>query len=79
MSRELTEPPDPKAKALKALAERKKHPPEHIDNSRLCAGSPMYFYCHECGHTAEVCPESYTWRPKQFCDECQDMKDKGWL
>lgn len=64
---------------LEALAARRAHPPERIDNSRLHAGSPMYFYCISCGHEADVLPENYTARPRTLCSACQELKDLGWL
>lgn len=68
-----------KTAALKDLAKRKKRQPKHINNADLYAGSPMYFYCVECGHESDVLPESYTCRPKQLCVKCQELKDKGWI
>lgn len=71
-----------KAFALKALAKRRKEneKKEKIDNSTLYAGSPMYFYCKTCGGLADTVPENYFINlPKQLCDECQALKDLGWL
>ena len=68
-----------KKKALAALALRKRHRPKQIDNASLYAGSPMYFYCRVCGHLADTKPESYMTPPKKLCDECQKLKDAGWL
>lgn len=65
--------------ALKALAERRANRPVRIDNASLVAGSPMYFYCISCGHLADVKPEEYTTRPARLCDECQALKECGWL
>lgn len=69
--------------ALAALAERKANPPEKIRNEDLHAGSPMYFYCRECGHLAHTRPEFYnpiTDGPtKRYCDECQKLIDEGLL
>lgn len=68
-----------KKKALKALASRRKNIPEQVDNSRLIAGSPMYYYCKTCGHLADCLPECHIYPPKQLCNECQALKDLGWL
>ena len=65
--------------ALKKLAERRANPPKQINNSSLYAGDPMYFYCICCGHESDISPESYTCKPKKLCDECQALKDLGWL
>ena len=65
--------------ALKALEERRKNKPEQIDNARLHAGSPMYFYCISCGHQSDVLPESYIGRPNRTCKECRALKNLGWL
>jgi hypothetical protein len=68
-----------KSAALKALEHRRKHKPKRIDNSSLPAGAPMYYYCKACGHIADVLPESHLFRPRQLCEECQALKDLGWL
>ena len=67
--------------ALQALhARRKANAKEKkIDNSSLYAGSQMYFYCKSCDGLADVLPESYISPPKKLCDECQALKDMGWL
>ena len=73
------EPMTPKEEALAAFRKRKNNPPTQIDNASLYAGSPMYFYCHLCGHESDVLPEDYTWKPKKICSACQTMKDMGWF
>lgn len=62
-----------------ALKSRRETAPRKVDNSRLPAGSPMYFYCVACGHLSDEKPESYTSAVKKLCGECQAMKDLGWL
>jgi hypothetical protein len=69
-----------KAKALEALAERRKvNAKENWGTltSSLPAGSPMYFGCITC-NAAIVVPESYLHKPS-LCNECQILKDLGWL
>ena len=61
--------------ALDALARRLSDQPKQWDNSALPAGSPMFFYCKVCGHTADVLPESYWGRPAQHCTQCQELLD----
>jgi hypothetical protein len=61
-------------RALIRLAKRLAKRPEQINNSRLPAGSAMYFYCKICGHFSDMLPESYTCRPQQYCDDCTDLK-----
>lgn len=65
--------------ALQQLEVRRSNQPKKINNSLLSAGSPMYFYCKSCGHLSDVLPESYVGKPKKLCDECQALKDLGWL
>ena len=67
--------------ALEQLKKRreKNAKEEKIDNASLHAGSPMYFYCTACGGLADTKPETYTDSPKKLCDECQALKDLGWL
>ena len=71
-----------KEAALLALRDRRKESAKEgyrIDNSSLPAGSPMYFYCISCGCVADVLPESYNCQPRKLCEECQALKDLGWL
>lgn len=68
--------------ALKALAQRRANKPKQVDNSSFPAGSPMYFYCKSCGHLSDALPENYLPgpnRPKRLCNECQALKDHGWI
>jgi hypothetical protein len=48
--------------------------PEPIDNSRLVAGSPMYFYCKACGAYITSLPEGYLTVPPRYCEACEDLK-----
>lgn len=48
-----------------------------IDNTKLYAGDPMYFYCPGCGAEIVV-PEDYLDKP-DHCPECTLLKKKGWL
>jgi hypothetical protein len=70
-----------KKKALADLAKRRKKNAKatKVDNGALYAGSPMYYYCISCDGLAQVLPELHNERPKQLCDECQALKDLGWL
>jgi hypothetical protein len=68
-----------KESALAALKQRRANQPSQINNASLPAGSPMYFYCISCGHLSDQLPESYTCTPKKLCEECQALKDLGWL
>jgi hypothetical protein len=66
--------------ALDALAERREHRPEQVDNESLPAGSPMYYYCTSCGHVSDTLPEAwFLGTPRELCTECAAMKDLGWL
>lgn len=50
-----------------------------IDNSGLHAGSPMYFYCRDCGVPMEVLPEDYLFPPLTQCSQCIGLQKEGWL
>lgn len=52
---------------------------EKIDNAGLHAGSPMYFYCKDCGIPTEVLPEDYLFTPSRQCSQCQGLRQQGWL
>lgn len=68
--------------ALEVLRKRREENAgkERINNSRLPAGDPMYYYCKACGGLADALPEGwFLGGPKKLCDECQALKDLGWL
>lgn len=52
---------------------------EKVDNSGLHAGSPMYFYCVECGVPTEVLPEDYIFAPIRECSQCKGLHTHNWL
>lgn len=60
-----------KKTALKALQKRRKNPLKKIDNASLYAGSPMYYYCKNCGRLTDTLPKGHHSIPNKFCDECQ--------
>lgn len=51
----------------------------HINNSRLYAGSSMYYYCKYCGVLTDTLPENW-WvsPPKKICEDCQTLIELGW-
>lgn len=67
--------------ALKKFEERKALAAEtpKIDNSKLYAGSPMYFYCNHCGGLADTVPEDYIFKPRHVCSQCEAMIEHGYL
>ncbi len=65
--------------ALAALRNRRRKQPKPVDNASLPAGSPMFFYCQSCGHCSDCLPEAYLGTPNKLCEECQALKDCGWL
>jgi len=52
---------------------------EHVDNSSLPAGSPMYFYCRACGIHVATLPEDYLTPPPKLCEDCADLKKQALL
>jgi len=48
------------------------------NNSLLYAGSPMYYYCKSCNHQM-ILPETHTCAAPTLCDECKELKAKGWI
>jgi hypothetical protein len=52
---------------------------EKIDNAKLHAGSPMYYYCRYCGDHTETLPESHLSKPKTTCDSCKLLVNLGLL
>lgn len=64
--------------AMRMFKERKAaNEGKQIDNSRLHAGSPMYYYCRHCGAHTETLPESHWGRPKTVCDPCDVLHKHG--
>jgi hypothetical protein len=70
-----------KDKAIQQFVRRRRYAQhiEKIDNAGLHAGSPMYFYCRECGVPTEVLPEDYLFPPPKECSQCQGLKREGWF
>lgn len=55
---------------------------KQIDNDSLPAGSPMYFYCTECGALSDKKPENYDPNRspvKNHCSDCRTLIANGWL
>lgn len=50
-----------------------------IDNSKLVAGSPMAFYCRDCGTLSDMVEEEYLFDPYTQCSQCQGLQDAGLL
>ena len=48
-----------------------------VDNARLPAGSPMYYYCKHCGVFTEVLDELHSKGAKTCCDPCRVLVDHG--
>lgn len=59
------------AKRIEQRELRRQNKPDHIDNSSLYAGSPMYYYCRDCGWLAVILPEAHREAPPRLCLECQ--------
>jgi len=50
-----------------------------IDNSKLYAGSSMYYYCRYCGVQTDVLPETwFVTPPRKVCDDCTSLITLGW-
>ena len=56
---------------------KKRYEGKQIDNSRLPAGSPMYYYCKFCGCPTQTLPESHIRAPKVKCDPCEALNIHG--
>ena len=68
-----------KQESIKQFIQRKKNAPVKIDNSKLVAGSRMYFYCRHCDNISDVLPEDYLCRPRHVCSQCEDLVEYGWI
>lgn len=52
---------------------------KQVDNSRLPAGSNMYYYCRHCGAPTGVTAESSWSCPPSICTPCKEMARLGLL
>lgn len=62
---------------VERVKESKINPP--IDNSRLYAGSPMYYYCVECGAFITSLPECHSGPAPHTCSSCKKLEDNELL
>ncbi len=46
-----------------------------VENDRLKAGEPMYFYCEHCGIICDVLPEEYCFAPHRRCSQCEGLQE----
>jgi hypothetical protein len=71
----MAEPKDPRLDELERR--REFNAGKQVDNSRLYAGSPMYYYCETCGAHVATKPEGwYLDPPPKHCANCKDdIKD----
>lgn len=63
-----------KEEAIQAFEKRKANRPTRVSNEQLPAGSPMYYYCIDCGHLAATLPETHRERPPRMCAECVQLE-----
>lgn len=66
-----------KETALRNLEERINNPPKKIDNWKLPAYAPMYYYCLLCDGEIVV-PENWITKP-DYCKPCIMIKEFGFL
>lgn len=56
------------------------HHGKEKDNSRLPAGSPMYYYCHGCSVHVATLPEGWFMSgPPKYCEACKVLAEHGLL
>ncbi len=58
----------------RATAARKQ---KRVENDKLYAGSPMYFYCVHCGIVCDVLPEEYCFSPHRECSQCVGLSKES--
>jgi hypothetical protein len=70
-----------KEKAIEQFVRRRRYATqiEKIDSSGLHAGSPVYFYCKDCGIPTEVLPEDFLFSPLRQCSQCEGLCENKWL
>jgi hypothetical protein len=49
---------------------------KQIDNATLYAGSPMYYYCRDCGALVASLPECHTEAPPRYCEACYELRKR---
>ena len=59
------------------LKRKEEHKGKQVDNSRLPAGSPMYYHCKFCGCPTQTLPELHSGIPKTVCDPCKVLHEHG--
>jgi hypothetical protein len=52
---------------------------KQIQNDRLYAESPMFFYCDACGVPIAILPENFTCKPPSHCLQCIELDARGML
>jgi hypothetical protein len=68
--------PDPRLENLEQR--REVNIGKQVDNAKLEAGSPMYYYCRTCGTLVATLPEDwYKEQPPKNCSDCQPLIDEG--
>ena len=67
--------------ALEALAKRRiENTKRKRNKSVFFTDAPIYFYCKFCEGLADiVSSEIIVAKPKEVCEECQALKDRGWV
>jgi hypothetical protein len=70
-----------KEKACEQFVRRCRYSSEitKIDNAGLHAGSPMYYYCKDCGIPTEVLPEDHLFPPVKQCSQCLALSENNWM
>jgi hypothetical protein len=52
---------------------------KRIDNSSLYAGSPMYYYCYDCGVFITSLSEGHSGRAPSRCSGCERLEKEALL
>lgn len=62
---------------LKRCKQAKELP--QIENDKLVAGQPMFFYCKHCGVLCDIVDEEYLFPPRLVCSQCDGCCKQGWI
>jgi RNA polymerase-binding transcription factor DksA len=70
-----------KSHACKQFVRRRQYSAQiqKIDSYGLHAGSPIYFYCQDCGTPIEVLPEMQSFNPYAHCSQCKGLRENDWM